>query len=252
VIAADLFYAPEPGGLQQGDILLSGVSRTTASDGYSPPQWDQLDAQQVVLDGAKPGHEPLRLFSGFGLVMVTSHDCQLEKEWNRRRSELVALGHSEDDAEAAATADDSLDRSVVASPLIDPDDLTTVDRGNLLGGRIVGYLPVPASVDGHVPESVVDLTYRCTVDRLDVVRVASLTTLARSQLRYALVRLDALRTPYLGFEVESVIGRRIEGATVPKKDPLTVRLRLDDGRVIELMQQPGEPPGPSARTSVRS
>jgi hypothetical protein len=206
----------------------------------------------VVLDGAKPGNEPLRLFSGFGLVMVTSHDCQLEKEWNRRRSELLALGQSEDDAEAAATADDSLDRSVVASPLIDPDDLTTVDRGNLLGGHIVGYLPVPASLDGHIPECVVDLTYRCTVDRLDVVRVTSLTALARSQLRYALVRLDALRTPHLGFEVETVIGHRIEGATVPKKDPLTVRLQLDDGRVIELMQQPGEPPGPSARTSVRS
>jgi hypothetical protein len=183
--------------------------------------------------------------------MVTSHDCQLEKEWNRRRSELLALGQTEDDAEAAATADNSLDRSVVASPLIDPDDLTTVDRGNLLGGHVVGHLPVPASMDGHIPQSVVDLTYRCTVDRLDVVRVASLTALARSQLRYALVRLDALRTPHLGFEVESVIGHRIEGATVPKRDPLTVRLRLDDGRVIELMQQPGEPPGPSARTSIR-
>lgn len=251
MIAAEGFYRAEAGGLQQGDILLSGVSRITADDGYSPLQWDQLDAQQVVLDDAKPGHEPLRLFTGFGLVMVTSHDCQLEKEWNRRRSELLALGQTEDDAEAAATADNSLDRSVVASPLIDPDDLTTVDRGNLLGGHVVGHLPVPASMDGHIPQSVVDLTYRCTVDRLDVVRVASLTALARSQLRYALVRLDALRTPHLGFEVESVIGHRIEGATVPKRDPLTVRLRLDDGRVIELMQQPGEPPGPSARTSIR-
>lgn len=251
MIAVEDFYATEAGGLQQGDILLSGVSRITADDGYSPLQWDQLDAQQVVLDGAKPGEEPLRLFTGFGLVMVTSHDCQLEKEWNRRRSELLALGHTEDEAEAAATADDSLDRSVVASPLIGPDDLTTVDRGNLLGGHVVGYLPVPPSMDRHIPEAVVDLTYRCTVDRLDVVRVASLTALARSQLRYALVRLDALRTPNLGFEVESVIGHRIEGATVPKRDPLTVRLRLDDGRVIELMQQPGEPPGPSARTSIR-
>ena len=250
MIAAENFYAAEAGGLQQGDILLSGVSRITADDGHSPLQWDQLDAQQVVLDDAKPGHEPLRVFTGFGLVMVTSHDCQLEKEWNRRRSELIALGHTEDDAEAAATADNSLDRSVVASPLIDPDDLTTVDRGNLLGGYVVGYLPVPSSTDGNIPESVVDLTYRCTVDRLDVVRVASLTSLARSQLRYALVRLDALRTPHLGFEVESVIGHRIEGATVPKKDPLTVRLRLDDGRVIELLQQPGEPSGPSARTSL--
>jgi hypothetical protein len=252
VISADQFYAQESGGLQQGDILLSGVSRIIADDGYSPLQWDQLDAQEVGLDGAKPTGEPIRLFAGFGLVMVTSHDCQLEKEWNRRRAELLAQGRSEDDAEAAATADDLLDRSVVVSPLIDPDDLISVDRGNLLGGHIVGYLPVPAGATGNIPESVVDLTYRCTVDRLDVVRVASLTPLARSQLRYALVRLDALRTPHLDFEVESVIGHRIESATVPKRDPLTIHLHLDDGRMIELMQRPGEPRGPSARTSVRN
>jgi hypothetical protein len=65
----------------------------------------------------------------------------------------------------------------------------------------------------------VDLTYRCTLDRFDVVRVASLTPPARSQLRYALVRLDALRTPRLDFEVESLIGRRIEAATAPRRHP---------------------------------
>jgi len=31
-----------------------------------------------------------------------------------------------------------------------------------------------------------------------------------------------------------------------------VRLVLDDGSAIELLQQPGEPQGPSARASVRS
>lgn len=219
MITADLFYAPEAGGLQQGDVLLAGVSRVTADDNFSPAQWDQLDAQEVLVDDAKPDHSPLWLFAGFGLVMVTSHDCQLEKEWNRRRSELLALGDTEEEAEAAADADTSLDRTVVVSPLLDPDDLTTVDRGNLLGGHIVGYVPVPGSEDGNIPECVVDLTYRCTLDPFDVVRVASLTPLARSQLRYALVRLDALRTPHLDFEVESVIGRRIEAATVPRGTP---------------------------------
>ena len=77
-----------------------------------------------------------------------------------------------------------------------------------------------------------------------------MTPLARSQLRYALVRLDALRTPYLGFDVEGVIGRSIERAEVPKGDPLTVRLHLDDGSVIELLQQPGEPEGASVRAAV--
>ena len=249
MISPDSFYAAEAGGLQQGDILFSGIGRVTAEDGFSPDQWESWDAHNVRVDGVKPDGGALNLFAGVGLVMVTSHDCQLEKEWNRRRSELMAQGQSDEEASAEATADANLDRSVVVSPLVDPDDLS-VDHGNLLAGYVVGYLPVPESPDELIPQCVVDLSYKCTVDRLDIVRLASLTALARSQLRYALVRLDALRTPHLGFAVESVIGRTIEKAEVPKKDPLMVRLHLDDGAVIDLLQQPGEPEGPSARASV--
>ena len=55
----------------------------------------------------------------------------------------------------------------------------------------------------------------------------------------------------MGFTVEDVIGRSIQRVDVPKRNPLTVRLVLDDGSAIELLQQPGEPQGPSARESVR-
>lgn len=251
MISTEEFYVPEAGGLQQGDILFAGISRITSEDRYSPPEWEHLDTHHVQVDGVKPHGSPVRLFAGFGLVMVTSHDCQLEKEFNRRRSELIAVGKSEEEATAEALVDPTLDRTLVASPLVDADDIR-VDQGNLLGGHVVGYLPVPASLDGRVPQCVVDLNYRCTVDRFDVARVTSVSSKARSQLRYALVRLDALRTPSLGFEVENVIGHLIERAVVPKRDPLTVRLVLDNGSTIELLQQPGEPQGPSARSSVRS
>ncbi|MHB8296456.1 MAG: hypothetical protein ACYDH5_17950 [Acidimicrobiales bacterium] len=250
MISAESFYVPEAGGLQQGDILLAGVARITGDDGYSTAQWEPLDTHDVHVDGVKSDGSAVRFFAGFGLVMVTSHDCQLEKEWNRRRSELLAQGRTEEEAAAEAAEDPTLDRTLVASPLVDPDDIP-VDRGNLLAGHVVGYVPVPASPDGLVPECVVDLSYRCTLDRFDVVRVASITGLARSQLRYTLVRLDALRTPNLGFTVEDVIGRSIQRVDVPKRNPLTVRLVLDDGSAIELLQ-PGEPQGPSARASVRS
>jgi hypothetical protein len=251
VISAESFYVPEAGGLQQGDILLTGVARIVGDDGYSPAQWEPLDTHDVYVDGVKSDGSAVRFFAGFGLAMVTSHDCQLEKEWNRRRSELLAQGKSEEEAAAEAAADPTLDRTLVASPLVDLDDIA-IDRGNLLAGHVVGYVPVPASPDGLVPECVVDLSYRCTLDRFDVVRVVSVSGLARGQLRYALVRLDALRTPNLGFTVEDVIGRSIQRVDVPKRNPLTVRLVLDDGSAIELLQQPGEPQGPSARASVRS
>lgn len=247
MIAAESYYDTQIAELQQGDILVSGIARITAQDGFSPVQWQSLDTSYVEVDGAKPDGGPIQAFVGVGLVMVTSHDCHLEKEWNRRRAELIGQGMSEAQASSEAGSDPSLDRSVVVSPLIDPDDIG-VDRGNLLAGHVVGYLPVPASLDELVPECVVDLTYRATVDRLDVFRVASISALARSQLRYSLVRLDALRTPHLGFEIEEVIGRRIERAEVPARDPLTVRLHLDDGSTIELLQRPGEPEGPPARS----
>lgn len=249
MISAESFYAPEAGGLQQGDILLSGICRITGTDSYSPPEWEPLDTHHVQIDGANPNGSAVELFAGFGLLMVTSHDCQLEKEWHRRRSELISQGKSEEEAAVQATADSTLDRTLVASPLVDPDDVR-VDRGNLLAGHVVGYLPVPPAPNGQIPECVVDLSYRCTLDRFDVVRVASITGLARSQLRYALVRADALRTPNLGFAVEDVIGHSIARAEVPRRNPLTVRLVLDDGSTIELLQQPGEPQGASARTSV--
>lgn len=117
-------------------------------------------------------------------------------------------------AEAEATADATLDRTLVVSPLVDPSDLRG-GRGNLLAGRVIGYLPVPAHPEQLVEECVVDLTYQCTVDRFDVVKVASISEAARKQLRYALIQLHALRTADLGFEVETVVGRTIQKVDVP-------------------------------------
>ena len=107
---------------------------------------------------------------------------------------------------------------------------------------------MPAHPDQLVDECVVDLTYQCTVDRLDVVKVASINEAARKQLRYALIQLDALRTADLGFEVEAVVGRTIQKVEVPARDPLTVRIQLDDGQVIQLLQQPGTPDQETGRT----
>jgi hypothetical protein len=124
-----------------------------------------------------------------------------------------------------------------------------------MAGKVVGYLPVPGSADGLVPEAVVDLTYRVTLDRLDIVRVASISATARAQLRYALTRLDSLRAVAVGFEIEAVVRRHIEAVAFPSSNPLLVRLELDDGSVIELLQQPTDPgegparaapPGPAA------
>lgn len=249
MIQAAEFYAANEGPIKQGDILLAGVARLVADDRYTPRAWGRLDAFDVSIAGAREGGGDLLLTAGPALVMVTSHDCQLDKEWNRRRTALIKGGMPEEEADAAAENDASLDRAFNASPLIYPED-PGLDRGNLMEGRILGYLPVPASTDGLIPESVVDLTYRVTLDRLDVARVACVSDGLRARLRYALVSLDTLRARALGFEVEAVVGRKIEHVTIPDTNPLLVRVRLEGGDIIELLQKPAGPrPGP-ARTQA--
>jgi hypothetical protein len=232
---------------RQGDIVLCGVSRVIAEDRHSPSQWESLDAHFVQIDDAWDGGRPLGIAAGIGLAMVVTHDCQLDKEWNQRVRELQRDGMEGERAEFEATSDRTLDRTLVVSPLIDPSDVRG-GRGNLMAGRVVGYLPVPAHPDRLVDQCVVDLTYQCTADRFDVVKVVSISEAARKQLRYALIQLDALRTADLGFEIEAVVGRTIRKVDVPARDPLTVRIQLDDGNVIQLLQQPGTPDQETGRT----
>ena len=247
MIAADEFFVDRDGPPGQGDILLAGVARLVAEDRYSPRAWDPLDAADVTVDIPDRG-DPLRLVTGPALVMVTSHDCHFDKEWNRFRNNLIKNGLDEDSATQQANAEDTLDRTFTASPLVFSDDLP-VDRGNLMAGRLVGYLPVPAAPDGLVPEAVADLTYRATLDRLDIARVACISPAARAQLRYALARLDSLRATTVGFELEAVVGHHIERVSFPTQQPLFVRLHLDDGSHLDLLQQPGEPADGPARSA---
>lgn len=248
MISPERFYVSATGPLKQGDILLAGVSRLVAADRFSPAAWERLDAHDVTIHGARDGTD-LWLEAGPALVMVTSHDCHFDKEWNIRRRKLIREGVGEDEASSLVEDDPTLDRTFVASPLI---YLTEVDRDqNLLkAGRILGYLPVPGSNDGLVPDSVADLTYRVTLDRFDVVRVGSVSNEVRMHLRYGLAQLDSLRATTVGFELERVVARHIDKVSFPRENPLLVRLDLDDGTQIDLLQQPSEPddaaPGRSA------
>jgi hypothetical protein len=248
MIPTDQFYEmhDEP---RQGDIMLSGITRVLHQDRFTPQAWEPLDEHYVEIGDDRHHQGQLDTAVGLGLVMVTSHDCQLDKEWNRRVRELVRQGLEQAVAEREAEADPHLDRALTVSPLIDPHDLD-VDHGNVMAGRVLGYFPVPRHPEGWVPEAVVDLSYRCTVDRLGVVPVASISERARKELRYALIQMDALRTADLGFEVEAILGRSITSVAIPPTEPLVVELHLDDGSSVRLLQQPGEPAAGPGRTGA--
>src|SRR5437764_10679613 len=99
MIPADRFYVEDSGPLQQGDILLAGVSRLVAEDRFTPAAWGRLDAYDVAIAEAAHHGGDMRMSAGPALVMVTSHDCHFDKEWNRRRRVLMKDGVSEVDAD---------------------------------------------------------------------------------------------------------------------------------------------------------
>lgn len=247
MIVANRFYIANEGPPKQGDILFAAVARLVGEDRYVPAAWRNLDVFDAIVEPGDGGSQ-LRLVTGPALVMVTSHDCHFDKEWSRRRSALMEQGVEDGEATRRADEDPGLDRTFTASPLIRPDEIDR-DQNTLMAGKVIGYLPVPASPDGLVPEAVVDLTYRVTLDRLDIVRVACVSVEARAQLRYALAHLESLRAPTIAFELEAVVGRQIQRITFPRKHPLFVRLHLDDGTTIDLLQHPGEPDDGPARAA---
>ncbi len=243
-------FLPSTGPLNQGDILIAPVARVCASDFYVPDRWDRLDQDEHLVDRSRLDGEDVHVVSGQAVVMVTSHDCHHDKEWNAVRGRLLRAGHPIEEAEAIAEADPLLDRHFQASPLVPLEDMPSGERGNYRAGRVTGYFPVPVSPDGAFPESVVDLTYRCTIDNQAISnRRWCLTPDARDQLRYAIARFDSFRSVELSETIEAAVGRTITAIAVDSSNRLVVDLTLDDGSILHLVQPPADP-DPSGRTSV--
>lgn len=256
-LAAGQFYSTLDEAPQQGDILLGAVTRVVGEDRFSPSRWRALDEYTVTLapslTAGRAELPPLHVTGGRALVMVCTHDCGLDKEFNV----VIDREQLDDEADIARVeARDDLDRTFTVSPLVAPESVTVagepVDRSALMAGRVIGFLPVPELVVAGrviIPESVVDLTYRATLDRLAYTqRLTCVSESAREGLRYALARLDVLRTPTLEQQLSDAVGQSIQSVKVSKKNSLLVQLRLADGTTLELLQKPGSPrPGPPSR-----
>lgn len=218
--------------LQQGDLFVtSGVARVVPASAPSenpsiaatgPSGTAPFETHRSALDEPLPpsGMPALDVVGGRVLVMVVSHDCQLDKELHHAARRLQKEGLSEVAAYAQAESDDTLDRNVTVSPVVELTELPLAGDPNfdtnVRAGRVVGYLPVPARAGLLPAEAVVDLGYRTTADRATLTqRLASLTDPARLQLRYALARMDSLRTPDLGAELEAAVGQRITSVDPP-------------------------------------
>lgn len=231
---------PAVAGLTQGDLVVAPLSRTT-SGFFTPERWDALDENRVTIP-ANGAAGSIEVFAGRAVLMVTSHDCHHDKEWNEDVGRRVRQGAPQSEAEDQAEVDTSLDRTFQASPLVKVDDFPANKREALRRGQVVGYLPVPEDPTTGLPPSVVDLTYRVTVDRLAIEsRVCGLNDVGRAQLRYSLARFDSLRSVGLGFDLEGVIGHQITDARVTKNNVIEISVTLDNGEQLRFLQQPVDP-----------
>ena len=178
---------------------------------------------------------------GRAIVMVTSHDCHPTKNGTLCAVAFCALAtQSRRRTPAQMRTRCSTDTSKRAHSC--PSKTFHHQARQLPGWPSCRLLPVPASPDGAFPESVVDLTYRCTIDKQAISnRRWCLAPEGRDQLRYAIARFDSFRSVELSETIEAAVGRTITSVAVDNSNRLIVDLTLDDGTVLHLVQPPSDP-----------
>jgi hypothetical protein len=170
-------------------------------------------------------------------AMVLSHDCAMDKEFNRRYRDLRRAGRSKASAETEAAGDPTLDRLLAVAPVIPYQDAAPSAPEQLSRNEVVGYFPVCASPERAIDVGIVDLMLTTTVERDSIVdRLGVLTDSARATLRYALARFWVYRAPLLTFDVEEAVGKRIDAYRVESSGGLALILELDDGSELQLLQ----------------
>lgn len=174
----------------------------------------------------------------FSPVLVVSHDCELEKDFNERVRELIDAGRSEAEAVAQAEADPTLDPYVVVAPIVPYASVPERRHGGIRNGQRIGYLPLDR-LPGDGGDYLVDLGRLCTVS-VELLpqraKVASLDTDSVYELRYKLSEAYAIRDLAVLQELERLTGRTIiRAVALPKSSKkASLQLHLDDGEIVHL------------------
>jgi hypothetical protein len=236
--------APHPT-LRQGDIVLAPsallvppTERDLGGPRNGPPHLGE--AQRMALwdsrgDVLSPDVSAEVRFSP---VLVVSHDCELEKDFNERVRELLGEGRSEEEAVAEAEADPTLDPYAVVAPVLPYTSVPERRHAGIRGGQRIGYFALD-QLPGDGGDYLVDLGRLCTVSvglLPQRAKVASLGPESVYELRYKLSEAYAIRDLAVLQELERLTGRTIVRAVaLPKSAKKTsLQLHLDDGDIVHL------------------
>jgi hypothetical protein len=239
--------------LRQGDIILaptvtvwSAESKTAlalGSEGAEPAPllslWQAGEDPETAPDPLAP--PPVTLEAVYRPVMVLSHECEIEKEFN----EYVAPFEKHGEAAVARAIDDAdarwdLDRYVLVAPLLEyhPAEVAPDKWPAIEAARKVGYFPVLPLPGASPPApSFVHLSRVTTVERrlLSYARkLASLTPAAVHLLRIKFAETHSVRTLSILSKLEAALGRTIMDVRILKQGRATstVGLVLDHGAML--------------------
>jgi hypothetical protein len=232
--------------LRQGDVVLAptavllAVLEAPGVDGIAAPpsrlgQTVRSLAWARTLDRRVPD---VVVEASWSPVLVVSHDCQLEKDFNERIRELMSGGTPEAAAVEQASADPELDPFAVVAPLQPYSAFPQSRWAGIRSGDRIGYFPMDAlPMDGG--DYAVDLGKLATVSVRTLpqsAKVASLAPTSTAELRYKLAEAYAIRDLSVLTELEAMVGQTILRAeAVPrnrKKSALV--LHLDNGEIVHL------------------
>lgn len=248
-------YLPEPNvSLRQGDVVLAPT--TVLFSAEEAPVPDEPEGAPVCL-----GERVRTLLvpdvvaeTLWAPVLVLSHDCQLEKDFNEYVRALVSEGVPQSEAIAEASADPSLDPFVVVAPLDPYSAIPPHRHAGIRAGDRIGYFALDALPrDGG--DYVADLGRACTISTgllPQSAKVASLAPESVAELRYKLAEAYAIRDLAVLVELEAMVGHRIKRAeALPKsKKKSALVLHLDNGDLVhlEIRRPRGELPDEITRT----
>ncbi|CAN5332896.1 hypothetical protein BH20GEM2_BH20GEM2_03070 [soil metagenome] len=249
--AADVYPSEPRALLSQGDIYLAPSvviwsALTHPVPAVIPPAPASPGESALVLAWVKTAasseHVPeITLATSWTPVLVLSHDCEIDKEFNEYVDWLIDQGDSEEAAVREAEERSDLDRYIVVSPLL-PYDERVVSPGKfeaIRSAQKIGYFPLPPMPAYSGAEFLVHLSRTTTVERILLSRrykIGSLSDLARQLLRFKLAEVLASRSLAAVSKLEVAIGQRITDVRTlkVKRSDATVVLVLEDGAELHV------------------
>ncbi len=250
--------------LSQGDVFLAPSAALYWAEDAAPapvgPAVPPAIGQAVTVRawgrpglGSTAGAPPVAVRIAWTPVMVLSHDCEIDKEFNEQVDRHLRENPTvtEEAAVAHFASRTDLDRHVLVTPLLPYDEavVPTWKHEGIRQSNRVGYIPLPPMPDYEGAELFVHLARISTVDRQLLAthyKVVSLSEPARSLVRFKLAEALASRNLSVVSKLEAAVGRHIVDVRTLKtrSASATIALVLDNGDEVQVDAKIDRPSGP--------